>query len=79
MNYKSSERNPGFTEPSRDSQEGARQILLDKQAELLRLETEAKQRRSALLRELQKAETELQSLGRRIDAIGELLSVDFPL
>ncbi|MCC6545886.1 hypothetical protein IT570_01865 [Candidatus Sumerlaeota bacterium] len=79
MNNKSGDQIPKYHEPSRDSQDAARQVLLDKQSDLLRMEMEAKQRRTALLRELQKAEAELQSLGRRIDAIGELLTVDFPV
>ena len=60
------------------AREGARQALIEKQADLIRLENEAKQRRSALLRELQRSEAELHSLTRRIDAIGELLTLDFP-
>ncbi|MEO8376506.1 MAG: hypothetical protein ABI579_02460 [Candidatus Sumerlaeota bacterium] len=79
MTHKSGDQFRTYSEPSRESQDNARQVLLDKQSDLLRLEMEAKQRRSTLLKELQRAETDLQSLGRRIDAIGELLTVDFPM
>lgn len=57
----------------------AREMLMEKHAELLAREGEVKARRTALAREIQKSEAELQSLSRRIDTLAELLDLDFPV